>query len=151
MLEYMPYIWTAVLILCVLIEAATAGLTAIWFMPAALVCLVLSIFNIKIGVQIIIFIAVGALMLILSKTVFKNFFKKAQKTPTNADRLIGQTALVTATINNEQPSGEVLVGWQHWTARSDDGSIIPEGASVKVIRIEGVKLIVHATDTAHGQ
>ncbi len=149
MLEYMPYIWTAVLILCVLVEAATAGLTAIWFMPAALICLILSIINIGIGVQIILFIAIGALMLILSRTAFKKFLRKTKKTPTNADRFIGQTALVTATINNEQPSGEVLVGWQPWAARSDDGSIIPEGASVKVIRIEGVKLIVHAINAAN--
>jgi membrane protein implicated in regulation of membrane protease activity len=88
-------------------------------------------------------------MLILSRTAFKKFLRKTKKTPTNADRFIGQTALVTATINNEQPSGEVLVGWQRWAARSDDGSIIPEGASVKVIRIEGVKLIVHAINAAN--
>ena len=138
----MPYVWTFILILCVLTEAASAALTAIWFMPAGLVCLVMSLFDIPIAVQVITFAALGALMLIMAKTVFKKYIKSSDKTPTNADRILGQTAVVTAGIVNDAAVGEIRVGGQYWSARSSDGKPIAEDEKVTVLRIEGVKAIV---------
>ncbi len=142
MTEYMPYIWTFVLIMSVLVEAATATLTTIWFMPAGFICLILAIFNVSIPIQVVAFIFLGALTLVLSKTVFKNKLAKAPKTATNADRIIGASAVVTGKIDNDLAIGEITVGGQYWTARSDDGTVIPAGEKVTVLRIEGVKAIV---------
>lgn len=144
MIEYMPYVWTFVLIMSVLIEAATATLTTIWFMPAGFICLILAIFNVSIPVQIAAFIVLGAATLVLSKTVFKNKLCAAEKTATNADRIIGADAVVTADIDNDLSLGEITVKGQYWTARSDDGSKIARGEKVTVLRIEGVKAIVRA-------
>ncbi len=142
MLEYMPYVWTFILIMSVLVEAATATLTTIWFMPAGFVALILALFNVSLPIQIVTFIVLGALTLVLSKTLFKHKLAKAPKTATNADRIIGAAAVVTADINNDLSTGEITVGGQHWTARSDDGSKIAKGEKVTVLRIEGVKAIV---------
>lgn len=144
MIEYMPYVWTFVLIMSVLIEAATATLTTIWFMPAGFICLILAIFNVSIPVQVVAFIVLGAAALVLSKTVLKNKLGVAEKTATNADRIIGASAVVTADIDNDLATGEITVGGQYWTARSDDGSRIAKGEKVTVLRIEGVKAIVRA-------
>lgn len=142
MLEYMPYVWTFLLILSVLVEAATATLTTIWFMPAGFVCLLLSIFNVPLPVQIVTYIVLGVVALLLSKTVFKDKLSAKEKVPTNADRIIGQSAVVIAEIDNDAASGEVSVAGQHWTARSDNGERIGAGEKVTVLRIEGVKAIV---------
>ncbi len=142
MLEYMPYVWTFLLILSVLVEAATATLTTIWFMPAGFVCLILSIFNVPLPVQIVTYIVLGAVALLLSKTVFKDRLSAKEKVPTNADRIIGQAAVVTADIDNDAPAGEISVAGQHWTARSENGDRIATGEKVTVLRIEGVKAIV---------
>ena len=142
MIEYMPYVWTLTLILCVLMEAATAALTAIWFMPAGFICLLLSLYAVPFHIQIIVYVALSALTLILAKFVFRKKTIEPTRTHTNADRLIGNTAVVTVRIDNAAPSGEVTVSGQVWTARSDNGEIIAPGEQVTVLRIEGVKLIV---------
>ena len=68
-----------------------------------------------------------------------------QKTqPTNADRCIGETAMVTEDIDNIAGKGRVEVNGISWTARSSDGASFRKGELVTVERIEGVKLIVKA-------
>lgn len=142
LIEYMPYVWTLSLILCVLMEAATAALTAIWFMPAGFLCLLLSLFAVPIPLQVTVYIAVSALTLILAKVVFRKRSGEVPKTPTNVDRLIGQTAVVTVAIDNLASKGEVTVKGQIWTARTESGETVGVGERVTVERIEGVKLIV---------
>lgn len=142
MIEYMPYVWTFILIMSVLIEAATATLTTIWFMPAGFICLILAIFDVSIPVQIVSFFVLGAVALALSRTVFKKKLGAAERTATNADRIIGADAVVIVDIDNDCATGEITVKGQHWTARSDDGLKIAKGEKVVVLRIEGVKAIV---------
>ena len=55
---------------------------------------------------------------------------------------IGKTGIVTAQIDNTEGVGQVTVLGSVWTARSLDGSILPEGENVVIKAIEGVKLIV---------
>lgn len=140
----MPYFWTFVLIMSVLVEAATAALTTIWFMPAGFICLLLAMFDVSVPVQIASFVVLGGLTLVLSKTIFKKKLGVAGKTATNADRIIGADAVVIVSIDNDLALGEITVKGQHWTARSDDGSKIEKGEKVTVLRIEGVKAIVRA-------
>ena len=53
--QIMPYIWIAVTVLSVLTEALTTSLVAIWFVPPALIAMILAFCNIPITLQIIIF------------------------------------------------------------------------------------------------
>ena len=69
-------------------------------------------------------------------------FVHPKRSPTNADRVIGQAAVVTETVDNEAGAGQVNVMGQVWSARSQLGVVIPAGTQVKVRRIEGVKLFV---------
>ena len=64
------------------------------------------------------------------------------ETPTNADRVLGQTARVTETIDNTVPTGAVYADGKTWTARSASGRVIPKDTMVKVQRMEGVRLFV---------
>ena len=61
---------------------------------------------------------------------------------TNADRALGETAKVTEAIDNAASTGAVYVDGKTWTARSADGSVIPAGTVVEILRMEGVKLFV---------
>ena len=67
---------------------------------------------------------------------------------TNADRAIGQETQVTEDIDNIHGKGAVVIRGVTWTARSEDGSIIPAGTMVKVLRIEGVKVFVERAAAA---
>ena len=61
------------------------------------------------------------------------------KQKTNLDRVVGMEGIVTEKISKNNP-GEVKVDGKRWTAISD--KTIEEGKTVKILKIEGVKLIV---------
>ena len=139
-MEYMPFFWIAVIVLSVISEAMTATLVAIWFMPSALVATVLAFFKVPIFVQVLVFAILSALFIIFSKTIF-NKTLNLRHTPTNADAVIGEQAVVTEEICNIENKGLVKVRGQVWSARSADDAVIAPGEIVSVISIEGVKLI----------
>ena len=56
--------------------------------------------------------------------------------------ILGSEGLVTEAIDNIRGTGQVKIGGILWTARSENGSPIEEGALVTVDRVEGVKVLV---------
>ena len=73
------YIWLAVILLAVIFEALTAELVSVWFIPAALVAMLLSIFeNIPPYVQVIVFLVLGIIGVFLLRRIFKNKSKKEE-------------------------------------------------------------------------
>jgi membrane protein implicated in regulation of membrane protease activity len=138
----MQYVWIAVLVLALVVEALTSDLVAIWFFPAALISLIVSFFDVPVAVQVLIFLLVGTALVFATRPLCRRLLA-GKKEKTNADALIGQTCVVTEEINNLAESGEVRVGGLCWSARTEDnGAVIPVGATVTVLDIRGVKLIV---------
>lgn len=124
-------------------EAVTVGLVSVWFAVGALAALFAAALGAVLWLQIAIFLGVSALALALFKPLSAKYLKPKQS-PTNADRVIGAAARVTETIDNTQATGQVKACGQIWTARSAQDVVIPAGTDVKVLRIEGVKVIVEA-------
>lgn len=142
MAEYSVWVWLALLIVLIITEVATVQLTTVWFALGAFVSLILAAFGVdSIIIQVIVFVAVSLISLIATRPLVKKYVNsKAQ--PTNADRCIGQNAVVTEEINNLLATGTVKINGTQWTARSQKGNIIPKNETVTVIKIDGVKLIV---------
>lgn len=137
----MQYLWLLILVGAIVVEVMTAGLVSIWFVPAALVAMVLAFFNVPFYLQVVVFLGLSLILIVLSRTIWKKYTSVKPLEPTNTDVLMGQLAVVTETIDNVNALGEVKINGQRWSARSTDGSIIENGETVKVISIEGVKLI----------
>ena len=137
----MQVVWIVVLIAAVVVEALTADFVAIWFFPAALVGLILSFFPVPPLVQLLVFLLVGAALLIATRPLCRRFLN-GKKEKTNAEALVGQTCRVTEEINNIEEQGEVKIGGLCWSARAEDGRVIPVGTEVSVVESRGVKLIV---------
>lgn len=135
------YIWLAVIVLCVVIEALTLDLCAIWFAVGGVAALVAASLSLEVVTQLIIFVLFSAVLLVLMRPFCRRFLK-TKKEPTNADRIIGETAYVTEQIDNIRETGAVKVLGAEWSAGSRDDSIIPSGAKVKVVEIRGVKAVV---------
>ena len=134
--------WLGAAAIFVVIEIITMGLTTIWFAGGALVGAVMAAFSLPLWSQIIAFVIVSVILLILTRPWALKYLN-SRTVRTNADSLIGQTALVKETINNMESKGFVQLNGQDWTARSfEAGEIIPEGSEVIVKEIRGVKLIV---------
>lgn len=135
------YFWFAAAAVLVIIEIATLGLTTIWFATGALVAGFLSLTGAGLLVQLIAFIIVAAILLFMTRPLATKYLNSQTK-KTNADSLIGEICLVTSPINNLKAEGQAVVKGQEWTARSIDGSLIPEGTEVRIVSISGVKLMV---------
>lgn len=137
----MTLIWLGIAILAAAVEAATAQLVSIWFAIGGTAACITSLFVDTIWIQVIVFVAVSAVALVATRPIARRL-KEKKAEPTNADRNIGKEGAVITAIDNLAAAGQVKVGSSVWTARSQDGSVIPEGTRVTVTAIEGVKLIV---------
>ena len=133
------YIWLGIMIVSIIVEVATPSLVAIWFAPAALISMILSFFNIHVAIQIAVFVAVSAvLMLLFYKKLKDNLDSKIEKT--NLDAIIGKVGVCEEDIGEMNP-GRVKVGGMSWSAFTENGAVINKGEKIRVISIEGVKLL----------
>ena len=139
-LELAPFLWLAILVLSALVEIGTVSLVAIWFMPAALVAVILSLFSVPFWIQALCFFALSAAFLIFVMPTLRKKLK-ARIVPTNVDGLIGCEALVLEEVDNLKRTGLVSVKGQSWSASSRSGQNIPKGEKVTVVGIEGVRAI----------
>ena len=141
-------IWLVLLVALVVIEAATMGLTTIWFAAGALVALIAAACNAPLFVQIALFLVVSILMLVFTRPVAMKYFN-GDRAKTNVESLIGKKGVVTGEIDNLKGCGQVTLNGMQWTARcaAADGRI-PEGNVVTVRAIDGVKLIVEPEKAA---
>lgn len=137
----MTIFWLAAFIVFAIGEAVTVGLVSVWFAVGALAALFATALGAGLWLQIAVFLGVSALALALFKPLSSKFLKP-KISATNADRVIGAAAVVTETIDNTQAQGQVRVNGQVWSARSGQDIVIPAGTDVRVLRIEGVKVIV---------
>jgi membrane protein implicated in regulation of membrane protease activity len=137
---HIQWIWVALAIILAIIEILTLGLTTIWFAIAAVVMAFLSFLKIPLAVQVLIFLAISAVLLIFTRPVALKKFKIG-RVKTNVESLAGQHVLITKTIS-EFEKGEAKLNGLIWAARSENNMEIPEGTKCEVLRVEGVQLIV---------
>lgn len=137
-------IWLFIVVVMAIIEIITLGLTTIWFAGGALVAFIASLLGANLIVQIVLFIVVSVGLLALTRPLAVKFLNKGRES-TNAESLIGKRAVVKQEIDNLNARGMVSVNGQEWTARAFEEKIIPEGTTVEIMEISGVKLLVKET------
>lgn len=135
-------IWLFLVVVLLIIELVTVGLTTIWFAAGSVSAFLLSLAGLGIGWQIGVFLVVSIVLFVFTRPwAMKYVNKKSEKT--NYEGVIGRTVKVTQEINNTEQTGKAVYDGQEWTARSADGNtVIEAGQLARVVRIEGVKLIV---------
>jgi len=141
-MELVAIIWIGLLILFLIVEAACpVHLVSLWFAAGSLAALAVHWLHGPLWLQITVFVAVSAALLIALWPLTKKYLNpKVSKT--NIDSVIGSTGLVTVAIDNVRAEGQVKLGAMEWTARSSSGDPIPKGTLIRVDRIEGVKVFV---------
>jgi len=138
----MQYVWLAFVILFVVAECMTVGLVSIWFAGGSLMAMILAMAGAGVGWQMLAFLAVSAGLLIATRPLAKKYLN-SKKEKTNYKSVIGEVAKVTETIDNYNQTGVAFADGKEWTARSaKDVVIMEKDTLVKVVAIEGVKLIV---------
>ena len=135
-------LWLVALIAFLVIELITVGLTTIWLAGGALVAFILAALGVNVWVQVMAFLIVSFVLVYFTRPLAVKYLNP-RRTRTNSDELIGETVKVTERIDNRAAAGRALARGMEWSARAvSDDMIIEKDALVKILRIEGVKLIV---------
>ena len=133
-------VWLAVAVIFGIGEMFTAGLTLIWFSFGALATMFLTTYVESIPMQVLIFGVSSSIMLfIATKVIVKK--DESYVSNTNIDALIGKYAIVEKDVSNVV-YGIVNLEGEKWTAVSEKDETYKKGEKVKVVRIDGVKLVV---------
>ena len=134
--------WLIAIVAFLAIEAATLGLTTIWFAAGAVVGFIAALLSAPLWLQFVLFVTVSGLALVITRPMAVRFMNRGT-VKTNYESMVGRVGEVVEEIDNLRASGCVRVGGQEWTARSAVGEeIVPVGSRVIVKEIDGVKLIV---------
>ncbi len=134
-------VWLGIGICAVLLELFTpTALISIWFAAGAVCAILLDFLQIPIAYQIAVFFAVSLITMLVVRPIATRYLR-GNTIATNADRMIGEIGTITRTIE-EDHWGEVYVHSSYWSAVEKDGNWIEKGKKVKVLAIEGAKLIV---------
>lgn len=136
--------WLILLIVAIVTEVITLGLTSIWFAGGALVAIFVAVLHGPLWLQIVLFFLVSLLLLFFTRPVAVKYFNK-DRVRTNVESMIGKQAIVISEIDNLQGIGQVTVGGMEWSARREEAGEnkpIPVGSVVEIVAVSGVKLIV---------
>jgi len=134
-------IWLIVAGVFFLIEIATVGFLIFWLGIGALLAMVASFITDNIIIQTIVFVISSSLLIPLTKPLVNKLWNK-KTIPTNSYSLINKIGIVLQDINTIQGVGQVKVNGEIWSAKTEDDSKIKEGTEVKILKIDGVKLVV---------
>lgn len=134
-------VWLILVIIFVVAEFATYQLVSIWLAIGSILALVVSIFHLPLWVQILTFLVSTTILLAATRPLVKKIQAK-EKVATNVDMNIGKTAVVLQEINPNLRTGRATLQGVDWSAVSEDNSIIAKDTIVKILAIEGTKLIV---------
>ncbi|MBQ6589187.1 MAG: NfeD family protein [Butyrivibrio sp.] len=134
--------WLLLTVVLAVIELSTMGLITIWFAIGAAVTIIVSLLGGNIWVQLFTFVIVSTVILLTVRPIaaahFNNHIKK-----TNIDALVGRKLIVKVEIDNIKGTGKVDMDGSTWLAASSiDEVVIEAGAEVRVVRVQGAKLIV---------
>jgi membrane protein implicated in regulation of membrane protease activity len=137
-----PVIWLAITVVLSVIEIFTMGLVTIWFAAGAVVALIVSLIGAPLWLQITLFLVVSIIVLILVRPIATTHFNNRLK-KTNIDAVVGRKLIAKTDIDNLHGFGKVDMDGSTWIAASSiDNVIIHQGEEVKVVEVQGVKLIV---------
>ena len=140
--SYITIAWLVFLIILLIVEIITVGLTSIWAAGGALAALLLNILGLSLMWQVAAFFAVTFVLLIFTRP-FAVRFINTQREKTNYEGIIGKVVRITQDVDNIAEKGCAVVNGQEWTVRAvDDRSRIAAGSLAKVVDIKGVRLIV---------
>ena len=140
-------IWLLLGVGLLVAEAVTLAFVAIYFGVAALVAALIAAVGAPLWLQVIVFCAISLLGLVLTRRVATRIFK-GPAVKTNVHTLTGKRGIVTVPISIDEGKGQVRIGTDYWSAKPyfEDADVIPEGARVEVLKVEGVTAVVMPFD-----
>lgn len=141
LMENLWLVWIGVGIIFLIIEMLTTALVSIWFVPAAIITCLVSLFVDSIIWQIAIFVVLSAAFMVICRRIYNKHIKKTVDEVDQNEKLLGKTATVTEDTN--AVTGRILVGDVYWRAVSENGETLPKGEIVVIKAVNGTTLVIN--------
>ena len=122
-------------------EIITVGFFIFWLGIGSILAMLVSFFTDSVIIQIATFAISSSILLFFTKPLAKRL-AKSDNIVTNSFSLINKNGIVTVDINPLEGTGQVKVNGEVWSAKAENNSIILKNSQVKVLKIDGVKLVV---------
>ena len=136
----MPWIWTGILVICIVIECFTFSLTTIWAALASVPLIFISRTSLSLQVQILIFAVITLLLIIGTRPLALKLLRKEKNE--NINNLEGQKVIVTKKITATEKGEAKASNGVIWTVKSNNSSEIEKDSVCRILKIEGNTLIV---------
>lgn len=148
-MEYAWILWFFIAIVFAVIEILNVSFFMIWFGVGSLFSMVISLFTTNLIIQFLTFFIVSIILLFMTRKLTSKF-SKGEVTHTNINAVIGKIGIVTKDIIQFDKPGLVKVSGEIWSAIAVDRNPILKNETIKVIKVEGVKLIVQKENSEMG-
>jgi membrane-bound serine protease (ClpP class) len=144
-----PWVWLGIAVFFAIIELTVLAGTFVLlpFSISAFAASLLGFYNAPIEVQWLMFAGGGAVLWVILYRYAKRFAGENEMSPgVGADRVVGLTAIVTATIDPDDTDrrGRVSVSGEVWGALSD--TPLAKGSKVRVTSVNGTRVVVEPLD-----
>jgi membrane protein implicated in regulation of membrane protease activity len=133
-----------------LIIAVVLGVAEIFTLTAALgllggAAVISSVFaaiGLPVPLQLLVFALSSAAGIVILRPIATRHMRRPRLQRFGIEALIGRTAYVVREVTGRD--GTVRIGGEEWTARAlDESLVIPAGAAVDVIQIDGATAVVY--------
>ena len=143
----MLYWWIAG-VLFVILELFTLSFVLAYFGLGAIIAAIAGTLGVPIAGQTAVFCAVSLGLLFTTRPYILRLVQRTPYRPSNVETLSGKTGIVTIPISNDSSTGQVRIGTEFWTARTDTDlhEAVPAGTKVRVLGVEGVTARVTAIE-----
>jgi membrane protein implicated in regulation of membrane protease activity len=135
-------VWLIVAAVLGIAEVTTLTFALGLMAVGALVAAIAASAGVPLVIQMLVFGATSAAGLAAVRPIALRHVRQPPLLRSGTAALVGREALTLTEVSRY--SGRVRIGGEEWSARPyDPGVVIPEGAAVDVLAIEGVTALVH--------
>ena len=141
------HLWTIAAMSLAILEVFTAvsGFLILCFALACLLSAAAAFFGLSLEVQVLLFsmASIGAIYGL--RPLFQSRFARSRHdVKTNVDALVGKIGIVSERLEPFPNGGRALVDGEDWWAVSQDDAPVEPGSRVKVVQVDGSKLVVES-------
>ena len=134
-------VWLIIAGFFFILEIITEGFLVFWFGLGAVIALGVSFIpGATPTIQTAVFVVMSTLLVLCTRKFSKDVSPKDTKS--NVYTILGKRAVVLHKIDNSTGAGQIKIDGDVWSAKSSDGELIEENASVEILSIDGVKAVV---------
>ncbi|MCR4594865.1 MAG: NfeD family protein [Clostridiales bacterium] len=134
------FVWLLIGIFFLILELVTTALVSIWFVAAAVLVAIESLFIDSVAIQVMTFLVLSLIFLVVFKKIYNKRIKKEKDDVKAEENMIGKVAVTAEETNAD--GGRVLAGDVYWRAVTKDGSTIEADSKVVITGVEDTTLII---------